>query len=77
MTQYSLPISCNVSVQTLITQHPAVIPLLERFGISTTERTHRDLVDASRAACVAKSTLCDTLAATNMHKAGAPKRTKG
>lgn len=64
MTQYPLPISCNVTVQTLITEHPVVIPLLERFGISTTECTHRDLVDASRAVCVAKGKLCDTLAAT-------------
>jgi hypothetical protein len=57
MIQYPLPISCNVTVQTLITEHPVVIPLLERFGISTTERTHRDLVDASRAACVANGKL--------------------
>lgn len=64
MTQYPLPIPCNVSVQTVITEHPVVIPLLERFGISTTERTDRDLVDASRAAGVAKAKLCDTLAAT-------------
>lgn len=41
-----------------------VIPLLEHFGIATTEHTHRDLVDASRAACVAKGKLSDTLAAT-------------
>ena len=64
MTQYPLPISCDVTVHTLITEHPVVIPLLERFGISTTERTNRNLVDASRAACVAKAKLCDTLAAT-------------
>ena len=64
MTQYPLPISCKVSVKTLIAEHPVVIPLLERFGISTTERTDRDVVDASRAACVAKAKLCDTLAAT-------------
>jgi hypothetical protein len=64
MTQYPLPVSCHVSVETLITEHPVVIPLLERFGISTTERTDRELVDASRAAGVAKAKLCDTLAAT-------------
>jgi hypothetical protein len=64
MNQYPLPISCHVTVQTLITEHPVVIPLLERFGISTTERTGRDLIDASRAACVAKAKLCDSLAAT-------------
>lgn len=64
MTQYPLPISCNATVETLITEHPVVIPLLERFGISTTERTDRELADASRAACVAKAQLCDTLAAT-------------
>jgi hypothetical protein len=64
MTQYPLPISCNVTVETLITKHPVVIPLLQRFGISTTERTDRDLVDASRAAGLAKAKLCDTLAAT-------------
>lgn len=64
MTLYPLPISCNVSVRTVITEHPVVIPLLERFGISTTEHTDRDLVDAARAACVAKANLCDTLAAT-------------
>ncbi len=64
MTQYPLPISCDVTVQTLITEHPVVIPLLERFGISTTERTDRELIDASRAASVAKAKLCDTLAAT-------------
>jgi hypothetical protein len=64
MTQYPLPISCGVSVQTVITEHPVVIPLLERFGISTTERTDRELVDASRAASVAQAKLCDSLAAT-------------
>ncbi|HVX42035.1 MAG TPA: hypothetical protein VHB25_20905 [Gemmatimonadaceae bacterium] len=56
--------TCGVSVQTLIAEHPVVIPLLERFGISTTERTDRNLHDAARAASVAKAKLCDTLAAT-------------
>lgn len=64
MTEQSLPVTCAVSVHTLITDHPVVIPLLERFGISTTERTERDLHTAARAACVAKAKLCDTLAAT-------------
>ena len=64
MTQYPLPISCNLTVETLIAEHPVVIPLLERFGISTTERTDRELAVATRAASVAKSKLCDTLAAT-------------
>ncbi len=64
MTRYPLPPTCGLTVETLITEHPVVIPLLERFGISTTERTHRDLTDASRAACVAGAKLCDTLAAT-------------
>jgi hypothetical protein len=64
MTQYPLPISCNVTVQRLITEHPVAIPLLERFGISTTEYADREVVDASRAASVAKAKLCDTLAAT-------------
>ena len=64
MTQSPLPPCCDVTVQALITAHPVVIPLLERFGISTTEHTHRDLVDASRAACTAKAKVCDLLAAT-------------
>jgi hypothetical protein len=64
MTQYPLPISCNVTVRSLIAEHPVAIPVLERFGISTTEDTHRELVDASRTAGVAKAKLCDTLAAT-------------
>ena len=64
MTRYPLPIPCDVSVETLITEHPEVVPVLERFGISTTERTDRDLNDASRAACVARAKLCDMLAAT-------------
>ncbi|MGH7619004.1 MAG: hypothetical protein ACREPM_17425 [Gemmatimonadaceae bacterium] len=41
-----------------------MIPVLDRFGISTTEHTDRDLDGASRSACVAKAKLCDTLAAT-------------
>lgn len=64
MTSYPLPVSCGVTVTTLIAEHPVVIPVLERFGISTTERTERELRDAARAACVATSKLCDTLAAT-------------
>lgn len=62
--QYPLPVSCDVTIERLIAEHPVVAPLLERFGISTTESTSRDLVEASRAAGVAKAKLCDTLAAT-------------
>lgn len=64
MTDYPLPVTCAVTVQTLIAEHPIVIPLLERFGISTTEHTERDLHVAARAASVAKAKLCDTIAAT-------------
>lgn len=64
MTRANLPISCAVTVQALIAEHPVVIPLLERFGISTTERTNRALHDAARTASVAGPKLCDTLAAT-------------
>jgi len=64
MIEHSLPISCAITVKTLIADHPVVIPVLERFGISTTERTNRDLHDAARAASVASPKLCDTLAAT-------------
>lgn len=64
MTDYPLPVSCNATVHAIITEHPVVIPILDRFGISTTQRTHRNLIDACRAACVARAKLCDMLAAT-------------
>jgi hypothetical protein len=64
MTEYPLPISCGVTVRALIAEHPVVVPVLERFGIATSERTDRELRDAARAACVATSKHCDPLAAT-------------
>lgn len=64
MTPYPLPVSCAVTVQDLVAEHPVVVPLLERFGISATEHAERDLREAARSACVAHAKLCDTIAAT-------------